>query len=70
MKRKMSGLDEVFTLDASIVVKWFKKGEELEQEALSLRDKILGSKIYTITSEWLLLEVVRALIKVNYPRNN
>lgn len=69
MKRKMSGLDEVFTLDASIVVKWFKKGEELEQEALSLRDKILRSKIYTITSEWLLLEVVRALIKVNYPRN-
>lgn len=69
MKRKMSSLDKVFALDASVVAKWFKKGEELEQEALSLRDKILGSKVYAVTSEWLLLEVVRALVKVNYPRD-
>jgi len=65
----MSILDEVLALDASVVAKWFKKGEELEREALSLRDKILGSKVYAVTSEWLLLEVVRALVKVNYPRD-
>jgi len=68
MKRKMSVLGEVFALDASVVVKWFKKGEDLEQEALSLRDKILESKVDAVSSEWLLLEVVRALVKVNYPR--
>jgi len=65
----MSILGEAFALDASVVVKWFKKGEEFEWEALSLRDKILGSKVYAVTSEWLLLEVVRALVKVNYPRD-
>lgn len=69
MKRKMNVLGEVLALDASVIVKWFKKGEELEQEALNLRDKILGSKVYALTSEWLLLEVVRALAKVNYPRD-
>jgi len=61
--------DEIIALDASVVTKWFKKGEKHEQEALSLRDKILGSKVYAVTSEWLLLEVVRALVKVNYPRD-
>jgi len=61
-------LGEVFALDASIVVKWFKRGEEFEREALSLRDKILGSKVSAVTSEWLLLEVVHALVKVNYPK--
>jgi len=61
-------LGEVFALDASVVVKWSKKGEEYEQEALSLRDEIQGSKVSALTFEWLLLEVVRALIKVNYPK--
>ena len=61
-------MGEVLALDASVVVKWFKKGEEFEREALSLRDKILGSTVSAVTSEWLLLEVVRALVKVNYPK--
>jgi len=61
-------LGEVLALDASVVVKWFKKSEECEQEALSLRNEILGSKVSAVTSEWLLLEVVRALVKVNYPK--
>jgi len=67
MKRKMSVWGEVFALDASVAMKWFKKGEEFEREALSLRDKILGSTVSAVTSEWPLLEVVRALVKVNYP---
>jgi len=67
MKRRTRILDNLLALDASVVAKWFKKGEEFEREALSLRDKILGSEIHTVTSEWLLLEVVRALVKVDYP---
>jgi len=68
MRRKMSALAEALTLDASVVAKWFKKGEEHESEALALRDKILGSRVKALTSEWLVLEVVRALVKVHYPR--
>jgi len=68
MKRKTSALGRVFALDASVVAKWFKKGEEHESEALNLRDNILGSKVAALTSEWLLLEVVRALVKVNYSK--
>lgn len=64
----MSALAEALALDASVVAKWFKKGEEHESEALNLRDNILGSKVSALTSEWFLLEVVRALVKVNYPR--
>ena len=64
----MSDLDEPIALDASVVVKWFRKGEEFEREALSLRDEILGSRVRAVTSEWLLLEVVRGLVKAKYPR--
>lgn len=64
----MSALGEAITLDASVVVKWFKKGEKLEREALDLRDRILESRILALSSEWLLLEVVRALVKAGYPR--
>lgn len=67
-KRKTSALSETLALDASVVAKWFKKGEEHESEALNLRDDILGSKVSALTSEWLMLEVVRALVKVSYPR--
>ena len=69
MKRKMNGLDDSLTLDASVVVKWFKKGEKFEREALNLRDEILKSKVHAITSEWLLLEVVRGLVKAGYPKD-
>jgi len=69
MKRRTRVLNNLLALDASVVAKWFKKGEEFEREALNLRDKILGSEVHAVTSEWLLLEVVRALVKVNYPRD-
>jgi len=61
-------LDEALALDASVIAKWFRKGEEHEREALSLRDKILASQVQAVTSEWLLLEVVRALVEANYPK--
>jgi predicted nucleic acid-binding protein len=61
-------LDEVFALDASVVVKWFKEGERMEGEALALRDGILDGRVSAVTSEWLLLEVVRAMVKAGFPR--
>jgi predicted nucleic acid-binding protein len=63
----MSALAEAFVLDASVIAKWFKKGEDHESEALDLRDKILGSRVKALTSEWFVLEIVRALVKANYP---
>ena len=54
-------------LDSSVVVKWFKKGEEFEEEALRLRKDVLESKMRFLVSELLPLEVYRALLKVEYP---
>jgi len=55
-------------LDSSIVVKWFKKGEEFEEEALRLRRLVLSSNVSVSTSELISLEVCRALAKVGYSR--
>lgn len=49
------------------MVKWFKKGEEFEEEALGFRGEVLSSTIVTFSSELLPLEVCRALVKVGYP---
>lgn len=54
--------------DASVVVKWFKKGEVKEKFALKLKDDILDEKISVVCSEWVLLEVIRALTKIKYPK--
>lgn len=54
-------------LDASVVVKWFKKGERAEEQALRVREEIFTTKAHAIAPEWLLLEVVRALVKIEYP---
>lgn len=62
-------MGEALALDASVVVKWFKRGEEREAEAMSLRDGVLGSRVSAVTSEWLFLETVRALVKVGYPHD-
>jgi len=53
--------------DSSIIVKWFKRGEEFEEEALRLRDDTLSGAVRLIISEWVYLEVVRALVKVGLP---
>ena len=54
-------------LDASVVVKWFKEGEDHEGQALALRDRILELKVSAVSSEWLLLEVVRAMVRAEFP---
>jgi len=53
--------------DSSVVVKWFKKGEEFEGEALGLRRDVLSSTVILFTPEIVPLEVCRALMKVGYP---
>ncbi|MFZ2455568.1 MAG: type II toxin-antitoxin system VapC family toxin [Candidatus Altiarchaeia archaeon] len=50
-------------LDSSVVVKWFKEDEELRPEAIGLLRLALKNTNEYVTSEWLLLEVVRALVK-------
>ncbi|MEM2902729.1 MAG: type II toxin-antitoxin system VapC family toxin [Candidatus Bathyarchaeia archaeon] len=54
------------TVDSSVIVKWFKKGEEFEKEALRLRDDILEGTISLVISEWIYLEVVRGLVKAGF----
>jgi predicted nucleic acid-binding protein len=63
----MSTPGKALVLDASVVVKWFKKGEGLEEESLALRDRVLSAKVKALTSEWLLLEVARAMVKAGLP---
>lgn len=55
-------------VDSSVIVKWFKKGEHLEREALKLRDDTLSGAVSPIISEWVYLELVRALVKAEYPK--
>jgi predicted nucleic acid-binding protein len=50
-----------------VVVKWFKKGEEFEEEALRLRREVLSSRVTVWVSELVPLEVCRALVKGGYP---
>lgn len=64
----MHGLPESIALDSSVAVKWFKKGEAGEQQALRVRDDVFTTKVHAIAPEWLFLEVVRALVKISYPR--
>jgi len=56
-------------IDASIVVKWFKEGEEYQDEALKLRDRIINFETTFVMSHYGVLELVRALVKVRFPRD-
>ncbi|MBS7656218.1 PIN domain-containing protein [Candidatus Bathyarchaeota archaeon] len=60
-------MSKELAVDSSIIVKWFKKGEEFEKEALKLRDDILKGTVTIVISEWIYLEVVRALVKSGFP---
>ncbi len=55
-------------LDSSVVVKWFKAGEEREGEALLLKSKVLNMEVSAFIPEILPLEVIRALQKASYPK--
>ena len=56
-------------VDSSVIVKWFKKGEEFEKEALRLRDDVLSGTVRLVMSEWVYLEVARGLVKAGFPKD-
>lgn len=56
-------------LDASVIVKWFKEGEEYRDEALKLQDRVINFDTEFVMSYYGLLEVVRSLVKASFPRD-
>jgi len=66
MKRRSKVL---VSTDSSVLVKWFKKGEEKEELAIRLKDDVLDEKIILLCNEWVQLEIIRALTKANYSQN-
>ena len=54
-------------LDASIIVKWFKREEDYSEEALKLRNRVINFDTEFVMSYYGLLETVRALVKSNFP---
>ena len=55
-------------LDTSVIVKWFKKNEEHRKESLKLRKRIINFESEFVISYFGLLELVRALVKNKYPK--
>ncbi len=55
-------------IDASIIVKWFHKGEAFDAESHILLEKIIELEHDFVVNEWVLLEVVRALVKAGYTK--
>jgi len=66
MKRKNK---MIVSTDSSVLVKWFKKGEEKEELAMRLKDDVLDERIVLLCNEWVQLEIIRALTKANYSRD-
>ncbi len=59
----------IVSTDSSVLVKWFKKGEEKEELAMRLKDDVLDERIILLCNEWVQLEIIRALTKANYSRD-
>ena len=58
-------------LDTSIIVKWFKEEDETyRNEALKLRDRIINFESEFVMSYYGLLELIRAMVKHNYPKES
>ena len=55
-------------LDTSVIVKWFKEDEEHRKESLKLRERIINFESEFVMSYFGLFELVRALVKKNYPK--
>lgn len=54
-----------YYVDASVIAKWYKEKEEFEDEALKLLDDIVGFEVTGVTSSLTMLELIRALQKIN-----
>jgi len=55
-------------LDTSVIVKWFKEDESNEDKAEFIRQSIISFEKEFIINEWVLLEIVRALVKSGYTK--
>lgn len=55
-------------IDTSIIVKWFHKGEAFDDESHILLEKIIELEHDFVVNEWVLLEVVRAMVKAGYTK--
>jgi predicted nucleic acid-binding protein len=55
-------------IDASIIVKWFHKGEEFDAESHILVEQIIELEHDFVVNEWALLEIVRAMVKAGYTK--
>lgn len=53
-------------IDASIIIKWFHKGEAFDTESHILLEKIIELEHDFVVNEWVLLEVIRAMVKAGY----
>ncbi len=58
----------MISIDASVIVKWFKKGEEKEDLALKLKDIILSRELIPAINEYVFLEIIRAVTKAGFPK--
>jgi len=56
-------------LDTSVIVKWFKEHEAYEKEANYLLRQINALESEFIINEWVLFEMVRALVKSKYSKD-
>ena len=56
-------------LDTSVLVKWFKEGEEYREQSLKLRERIINYDREFVHSFYGPMELVRALVKNKYPKN-
>ena len=54
-----------YYIDASVVAKWYKEKEGFESEALKLLDDIVEFDVAGVTSSLTVLELTRALQKIN-----
>ena len=50
-------------IDASVIVKWFKKDEPYNKEANRIFKRLKDFEADFVGNEWLLLEVTRGLVK-------
>ena len=56
-------------IDTSVVVKWFRGGEDHRDESLKLRERIINFDTEFIMSLYGVMELVRALVKNKYPKD-
>jgi predicted nucleic acid-binding protein len=56
-------MPDSFVIDASVVAKWFNKGESNEEEALALRNAWINGKVELYSPSLLIYEVCNSIWK-------